>query len=142
MMYLTGMACMQMSGVCMLPQLIFCAQHTPPCHRACDSANELKHGDLQLQAGRDAQQQQLQQDQQPEGVTPDVSEAEAADLAAVWQRCEREKLSLARRARTSVSSLRSSGTNLVLALCFLHMTLHCHHRRQPTGRCMHAWMVP
>ena len=63
-----------------------------------------------------APEQQLQ----PERHTPDVSEAEAADLAAVWMRCEHERLvTTTRRACTSIGSLRSSGACLSRQHCVM-----------------------
>lgn len=45
------------------------------------------------------------------GATPDITDAQMVDVALVWQSCERERLTQ-QRARTSVTSLRSSGQDL------------------------------
>jgi hypothetical protein len=44
------------------------------------------------------------------GTTPDLADGALADMALVWQSCERDRL-LLRKARTSVTSMRSSGAS-------------------------------
>lgn len=47
------------------------------------------------------------------GVTPDVGDAELADVARLWQECQHGR-SARRRARTSVTSMYSSGAPPVM----------------------------
>ena len=53
---------------------------------------------------------------QSTGAAPDVGEAELADVALVWRECQHGRAAR-RRARTSVTSLYSSGELIQTLLC-------------------------
>ena len=64
------------------------------------------------------------------GVTPDVGDAELADVARLWQECQHGR-SARRRARTSVTSMYSSGA---LPMMTRQFPMCQRHTRESVGR--------